>query len=269
MDTIQTMFTDNLNPVLLHLGSLEIRWYGLVYVFGLFLTIWWLRHLRKKKKLDLNQEDILDLVFYIMVGVLIGSRLFEVFWEPSYYLTNPLRFLKIWEGGMSFHGGFVGSIIGGWIYCRKKKISFLTIADAISTPAIFALGLGRIANFTNGELVGRAWNGKWCVVFPEYDTLCRHPQVLYSALQRFLLSGWLAWLEISNEFAPGFIFWNLVFWEGLGRFLIDFVREDVLYLGLTVGQWFSAIMIIIAVYVFNTKYKQEWKKLFRKKEAKS
>ncbi len=200
-----------------------------------------------------------------MIGVLIGSRLFEVFWEPSYYLSNPLRFLKIWEGGMSFHGGFVGSIIAGWLYSRKKKISFWNIADAVSTPAIFALGLGRIANFTNGELVGRPWNGKWCVVFPDYDNLCRHPQVLYSAIQRFLLSGWLAWLQLFHEFTPGFIFWNLVFWEGLGRFIIDFVREDALYLGLTVGQWFSLIMIIAAVWMFWRRYQNDWKKLISTK----
>lgn len=256
------MYTYNLDPVLLHLGPLEIRWYGLVYVLGFFLTILWLQHLRKKSKLSLNSEEIWDLIFYVMVGVLIGSRLFEVFWEPTYYLSNPLRFLKIWEGGMSFHGGFVGSVIAGWLYCHKKKISFWNIADAISTPAIFALGLGRIANFTNGELVGRAWDSKWCVTFPAYDDLCRHPQVLYSAVQRVLLSGWLAWLQLYHEFTPGFIFWNLVFWEGLGRFIIDFVREDALYLGFTVGQWFSLMMIFTALWIFNKKYKNDWKIIF-------
>src|SRR3989338_617312 len=193
------MWTHNLNPILLDLGYVEIRWYGLIYVLGFFLAVWWLQHARKQGKITLTKDEVWDLVFYLMVGVLIGSRIFEIFWEPNYYLSNPLRLFKIWEGGMSFHGGLVGIIIACWWYCQKKQLDFWKMADIISVPAILALALGRIANFINGELVGRVWNGRWCVVFPAYGEECRHPNMIYSALQRFIVFGWLWFLSSWKE----------------------------------------------------------------------
>ncbi|PIZ50504.1 prolipoprotein diacylglyceryl transferase [Candidatus Woesearchaeota archaeon CG_4_10_14_0_2_um_filter_33_13] len=257
------MWVNNLNPTLLHLGPLEIRWYGIIYVLGFFISIWWLHHLNKKGKISLNSDQIWDLVFYLTVGVLIGSRLFEVFWEPNYYLSNPLNFLKFWQGGMSFHGGFVGIVVAAWIYCRKHKLHFWRIADALSVPTIFALALGRIANFINGELAGRVFNGSWCVIFPHEDNLCRHPSTLYAAGKRFLIFGWLYWLTFYQEFKPGFIFWNFVFWENLGRFIVDFYRQDVMYNNFTVGQWLSAIMVLVALYFFYKNHGDDCKQLFR------
>ncbi len=260
------MWVHNLNPTLLSLGTLEIRWYGLVYVLGFFLAIYWLHYLSKKGRLSLSQNEIWDLMLYLMLGVLIGSRLFELFWEPEFYLSNPLNLLKIWQGGMSFHGGFVGIVLAGWLYCRRKKLQFGKLADALSIPAVFALALGRIANFANGELVGRVWPGKWCVIFPQYDNNCRHPYVLYEGIKRFAIFGWLLFLNFSykmgKELKPGFIFWNFVFWEGLGRFALDFFKEDKMLLGLTIGQWLSSVMVIVAIYVFFKYYKEDWKKIF-------
>src|SRR3989338_6182374 len=123
------MWVNDIDPVLLYLGPLEIRWYGAVYVLGFFLSIWWLHYLSKKGKVPLKGEEIWDFMFYAMLGILIGSRLFEVFWEPSYYLSNPLNFVKLWQGGMSFHGGFVGIIVASGIYCKVKKINFWQMAD--------------------------------------------------------------------------------------------------------------------------------------------
>lgn len=253
------MWIHNLNPVLLSLGPLEIRWYGLAYVFGFSLSVWWLHFLRKRGQLSLNKEEIWDLMFYLMLGVIIGSRLFEIFWEPKIYLYHPLELLKFWQGGMSFHGGLTGIIVAGLIYCKKKKLNFWELADAMSFPTMFALALGRIANFLNGELVGRVWNGKWCVVFPDYDNLCRHPSILYAAAYRFLISIELFWLSLKNKFSPGFIFWNFVLLEGIGRFVIDFWREDVLYYSLTLGQWFSLVMIIIAIIFLLKNHKEDLK----------
>lgn len=255
------MWVDNLNPVLLHLGPLEIRWYGLVYVLGFFLAVFWMQYLSKKGKLNLNKEDIWDFVFYLMLGVIIGARLFMIFWQPQIYLFKPWNLVKVWEGGMSFHGGFVGIVIAAWLFCKKKKLDLWKLADVLSVPAMFALALGRIANFVNGELVGRVWNGRWCVVFPDYGTACRHPSTLYAAGKRFLIFGWLVFLTLWKEFTPGFIFWNFVFFEGLGRFLVDFFREDPLFYGLSLGQWFSLAMIVVAVWVFWKKYKKDWKKV--------
>lgn len=261
------MWINTLNPTILDLGPLEIRWYGLVYVLGFFLAVWWLHYTRKHDKIQLTPDDIWDLVFYLMVGVLIGARLFEIFWEPSYYLSNPLRLFKIWEGGMSFHGGFVGIVTACWWYCRKKNLNFWKMADVLCVPAMFALALGRVANFINGELVGRVWNGRWCVVFPKYDQMCRHPYVLYESAKRLVIFGWLLFLTFRKEFRPGFIFWNFVFWEGLGRFLLDFVREETMYLGLTVGQWFSAVMVLVALGMFWKCYREDWKNVFFPKDS--
>ncbi len=260
------MWFHNLNPTLLHLGPLEIRWYGLVYVLGFILMIVLLIRASKKNQLNITKDQAWDLSFYLMLGVIIGSRLFEVFWEPKFYLSNPLNFLKFWEGGMSFHGGFVGIVVAGYLYCKKKQINFWRMADILSLPAMFSLALGRVANFINGELVGRIWNGSGCVIFPKTDEFCRHPQVLYGAAYRFIIFFGLLWMNVKEEtkkFTPGFIFWNFVFWEGVGRFVVDFFREDVLYLGLTVGQWFSLAMIIVAGYFLIKKYKNDFKKLFK------
>ncbi len=257
------MWVHNLNPVLLNVGPLEIRWYGLVYVLGFFLTVWWMQYVQNKGALSLTKDEIWDFVFYLMLGVLVGSRLFMIFWNPEIYLFKPWNLIKIWEGGMSFHGGFVGIVTAAWLYCKKKKLHFLKIADILSVPTIFALALGRIANFINGELVGRVWEGKWCVVFPDYGPECRHPNMIYSFFQRMAVFGWLFFLTFWKEFKPGFIFWNFMFWEGLGRIVVDFFREDALYLGFSLGQWFSSVMVVVATIAFVKYYREDWKKVFR------
>lgn len=258
------MWIHNLNPTLLNLGPLEIRWYGLVYVLGFLLGMWLLNRARKKGILEMSSDDVSDLLFYLILGVIIGARLFMLFWNPSYYLFQPWNLLKIWEGGMSFHGGFVGIVVACWYYCRKKQKDFWKIADILSVPAMLALALGRLANFVNGELVGRVWNGKWCVIFPQYDDVCRHPNMVYSFFQRLAVFGWLWFLSARKEFKPGFIFWNLVFWEGIGRFLMDFFREDLLYFGFSLGQWFSVLMVVVAGWMLWKQYKEDWKKVFGK-----
>ncbi|MFH1683055.1 MAG: prolipoprotein diacylglyceryl transferase [Candidatus Woesearchaeota archaeon] len=256
------MWIHNLDPVILHLGFLEIRYYGLVYVLGFFIAIGWMFYLKGKQRFDLDQEEIWDLCFWLMLGVLIGSRLFEIFWEPGIYLTRPWELLMIWKGGMSFHGGLVGIITAAWLFCKKKKISFYKIADVMSVPTILALALGRIANFINGELVGRITAVDWCVVFPGYEG-CRHPSTLYAAGKRFLVFGWLLFLSFKQEFKAGFIFWNFVFWEGLGRIIVDFYREDTLYFGFSLGQWFSSVMVLVALFMFIRFYREDWKNLLK------
>lgn len=263
------MWTHTLNPTLFSLGPLEIRWYGLVYVLGFFLSVYWLRFLVQKKLLALSKDDIWDFVFYLMLGVLIGSRLFMIFWQPDYYLLKPWNLLKIWEGGMSFHGGFVGIVAAAWLYCRKKQLEFWRLADFMSVPAIFALALGRIANFINGELWGRPWNGSWCVNFKNTGggDVCRHPNMVYSFFQRMLVFSWLFLLTFWKSFTPGFIFWNFVFWEGVGRIIVDFYREDALYFGFSLGQWFSLVMVLVALGMFWKKYREDWRKIITPQKA--
>jgi phosphatidylglycerol---prolipoprotein diacylglyceryl transferase len=256
------MWTHNLNPTIFNLGPLEIRWYGLVYVLGFLLAIFWLRYLSKKGKLKLNYDQIWDFTFYLMVGVLVGARLFMFIWEPTHFFSHPLDIFKIWQGGMSFHGGFVGIVLAGWIYCKKKQINFWQMADFLSVPAIFALALGRIANFANSELIGKPFNGNWCVKYSNDDT-CRHPNMIYAAAKRLMIFGWLLWLSAKDKFKPGFVFWNFVFFEGIGRIIVDFFRVDKLYYYLSLGQWMSLIMVLIAGGVFYKYYLQDWKKLLK------
>ncbi len=254
------MYVHNLNPTLLDLGPLEIRYYGLVYLFGFIILYFVLNYYRKKDKLNITKDDIYDLIFYLFLGVLIGSRIFHVFWELPYYIANPLKIFFIWEGGMAFHGGLVGVAIATYYFSKKKKISFAKLADIITIPAVFVLALGRIANFVNAELYGTLTNVSWCVKFPNVDG-CRHPTQLYSALKRFAVLGILLLINKKKN-KDGFLFWNMIILFGIGRFFIDFLREDWHFLGLSLGQYFSLIMFIVGIYVLIKYYKEDIKSYF-------
>ncbi len=259
------MWVNNINPTILDLGPVEIRWYGLVYVFGALLVYWMLEYARKKGTLELSQKEVSDFVVWLLVGVLIGSRLFLIlFYDLSYYLSQPWKMIAFWEGGMSFHGGLVGIVVACYLFCRKKNLIFLRMADILSAPLMLALALGRIANFINGELWGTVSNAKWCVAFPHASdggTLCRHPYQLYDGVKRFVLFGWLLFLG-RKTFTAGFIFWNFVLFEGLGRFLLDFFKDEFTYWIFTPGQWMSLVMVVVAVYFFWKNHKEDWKNVF-------
>lgn len=247
-------FTQSIDPVLLHLGPLQIRYYGLVYALGFLTAFFLLEHYRKQGKLHpLTKEDLYDLLFYLMVGVILGGRLFHIFfWNPSYYLQNPLDIFAVWKGGMAFHGGLLGAILAAWYFSKKKNFSFWKLADILVIPAALFLALGRVANFINNELYGPLTNIPWCVYFPGVDG-CRHPYQLYAAAKRFLVFLFLLYLS-RKEWKEGFIFWNFVLFTGIGRFILDFWREDLLYLGLSLGQWYSLPMVLFSIYFLSTRY---------------
>ena len=248
------MFVHNIDPTLLHLGPFEIRYYGLVYVIGFLLAYYFLN--KKKKDLNLTKDDVESYILYLMISVIVGARLFEVlFWEPGYYFSNPIKILAIWEGGMAFHGSLVGVVLVTYFFCKRKKSSFAKLADIIVIPAVFALALGRIANFINGELWGTVTNVSWCVKFSAADG-CRHPSQLYGALKRFIIFGVLLALN-RKKHKPGFLFWIFIFLMGVGRFFLDFVREDLRFLGLSLGQYFSLAMVIISLIVLAKYYRTE------------
>jgi phosphatidylglycerol:prolipoprotein diacylglycerol transferase len=259
-------FVHNINPTLLHLGPLEIRYYGLVYVLGFIAVFLYFRYLIKHKKIKLTEDEIYDLVFYEMLGVLIGSRIIHIiFWEPMYYLSQPWKILYVWEGGMAFHGGLIGVAIATYLFWRKKeirnKITLAKLADYLAIPATVILAFGRIANFINGELPGKATDVSWCWYFPGYEG-CRHPQVLYAAAKRFLVFGWLIFLN-TKKHKEGFIVWNMVTFFGLGRLIIDFYRDDPTLFGLTAGQYLSLIMLVLGSYVLSRYYRQDVKNMWR------
>jgi len=254
------MWVHNLNPTLLALGPLEVRWYGIAYVLGFIFGGLWLYYYRRE--VGLNKDGVYDLLFYLMLGVIIGSRLFHVvFWQPAYYLADPIRALYFWEGGMAYHGGLVGILVVGWWYCRRKGVHFLRIADALSIPALFALALGRVANFINAEIIGRVTTVSWCVDYG--DGLCRHPYTIYSAAKRVVVAGMLLWVAQFKVYKDGFLFFLMIFLIGIGRFWLDFYREDVLYYSLSVGQWMSLGMIAVGLVVLLGWYRKEIRKLFK------
>jgi len=258
------VFYHNLNPVLLNLGFIKIHWYGLMYVISFILVYLYVRAAVKHKKLKLSLADVDNLMILLTLALIIGARIFEVvFYQPSYYFNNPAEIIAVWKGGLSFHGGMVGIILASYLFCKKKKISLLHLADIFVVPLAFAQALGRIGNFINGELVGRVWDGKWCVVFPDFGDACRHPSTIYAALKRFVVFGWLLRLSFWMKFREGFIFWNFVFWEGAGRFFVDYFREDPIINGFSLGQWFSLAMVVVAGYMFWKYYQDDWKKILK------
>ncbi|MBT4540495.1 prolipoprotein diacylglyceryl transferase [Candidatus Woesearchaeota archaeon] len=265
------MIDFNLNPVLASIGPFEIRYYGLVYVIGFLLVYLWLWLGIKKKKIDLEQEELDTLLLYIMLGVIIGSRLFHIiFWQPVYYFSNPLQILAVWKGGMAFHGGLIGSAFAIWLFCRNKSIkekgvTLAKLADYLVIPGIIALALGRIANFLNGELPGIITNVNWCFNFPGYEG-CRHPSQLYGALKRFIVLGIVVIVDqlyikksiiAGKRIKDGFLFWVFVGLMGIGRFIVNFYRDDARGLGLSLGQYLGLGMFVLSLIIYFKYYRKK------------
>ena len=247
------MFIHSINPILISIFGLEVRYYGLVYVIGFLLALFIL--LNQRKKLNLSKDEVYDFIFYSVIFIIICARLFEVlFYQPSYYFSNPLQMLMIWKGGLSFHGGLVGIIIWILIFTKRRKLKFYDLSDILVIPAALILSIGRIANFINGELVGRITNVSWAVKFPGYEGY-RHPSQIYEALKNMLIFFVLFFLRNRN-LRKGTLTWLFVFLYGILRFLIEFVEEPTsLILGIPTGQLLSLIMVIIGGYFLYRKWK--------------
>ena len=243
------MFVHNINPVLFSLGPLEVRYYGILYALGFILTYFFLKQVAKQTRVGLKDEGVDTLLLYLILGTVIGARVFEIlFYNPSYYFSSPLKMFALWEGGLSFHGGLVGTFITTYLFCRKKKITFLKIADIISIPAALALAIGRIGNFINGELYGRITSVPWGVKFPHAEGV-RHPSQLYEAAKNFLIF-FILWKSKDKEHKPGYLFGLFLAFYGLLRFLVEFVREpEVMVSFLTMGQILSIPVFLIGLWL--------------------
>lgn len=246
------MFYNNINPTLLKLGPFEIRYYGIIFALGFIIAYFLINYLARERKLELKKDDILDLLFYLIIGTVVGARVFEIlFYNLKYYLANPFEIIAIWHGGLSFHGGLTGAIIAGYLYCKKKKIEFYDLADIVVIPLAFGLFLGRIANFINGELVGRITNVPWCVKFKHYEG-CRHPSQLYESLKNLVIF-FVLWFIKDKKLKKGVMFWSFILMYSTFRFFIEFVKdpgEIGFILGLTMGQWLNIIMFVVGIYFF-------------------
>jgi phosphatidylglycerol---prolipoprotein diacylglyceryl transferase len=244
-----------IDPIALKLGPLSIRWYGISYVVGLFAGIWILDKLNKKQKAFKDTDQIFDFAFWIfLIGVIAGGRLGEVlFYNLSYYIHNPIKIFAIWEGGMSFHGGLIGSVAVAYVYCKKHKIDFLKAADIAVIPGALALVFTRIANFINRELVGRVIENphfKWLGV-DFGDGLLRYPSQLFQSADAFILFLILLFIY-SRKPKKGILLFSYLLLYGIFRFITEFFREPEAQIGFilryfTTGQILSAVMIVTGI----------------------
>ena len=274
------IFTLPLGPL-----DLTLRWYALAYIAGLVIGWQVIMQLMRRPKIwggvsPMAAEAVEDLLSWVILGVILGGRLgFVLFYEPAYYLANPMEILQVWKGGMSFHGGFIGVVVAGLIYCRKHIIPALSVGDAFALVAPFGLALGRIANFVNAELWGRPTDVPWAVIFPgeaaqtclgianQIDGQCgRHPSQLYEAGLEGIVLALILWglMMMGALRRPGMIMGVFIAGYGLARFALEFVRQaDARFItfdnpmgwvvqfaggGLSMGQVLSLPMIAVGLW---------------------
>jgi len=253
------MFIHNIDPVLLRLGPFEIRYYGLFFVIGFILAYFILNYLAKRKELSISKDDISDFLLYIILGTIFGARIFYVIvYNLPFYISNPFEILAVWNGGLSFHGGLIGAVAAALYFTKKKNIDFYEMADIAVVPLALGLALGRLGNFTNGELYGRITNVSWSFKFPDAEGF-RHPSQIYASFKNLLIFFTL-WTIKDNKLPKGFMFWLFVTMYSAFRFTVEFFRQPDPQLGfiigfLTMGQILSIIMFLIGIYFLNKVYK--------------
>ena len=253
------MFINNFNPVVFQILSLEIRWYSLAYIIGIILGWTYC----KKRLIEDKQIMALfdDFVSYIIIGIVLGGRLgYALFYNLKYYLENPVEILMLWNGGMSFHGGLIGVIIASQLFSTKHKINQFIFLDLVALSAPIGIFFGRIANFLNSELIGRATDLPWSVQFILIDNIKRHPSQLYEAFFEGLILFLLLRYFFEKNYLenPGKISALFLIFYSLFRFLAEFFRSPDLQIGylilnLTLGQLISIIFLIAGTFLFYLK----------------
>ena len=262
------MFTHNLDPVLFDLGFIAIRWYSLAYIGGI-LVGWWLgKKIINKRFQIIGQQFAIkefdDLITYLIVSIIIGGRVgYIIFYNLGHYISNPLDIIKIWEGGMSFHGALIGIIIGTYLFSERKKISYFFLLDVIACVSPIGLFFGRIANFINGELIGKTTNVPWGIIFPNIDMLIRHPSQLYEAiLEGIVLFFILNIFIFKKNYKTGTCSFLFLIFYGLFRIFSELFREPDSQLGyifnlFSMGTILSFLMILSGMLIFIFKRKNE------------
>ncbi len=254
----------NFDPVIFSIGFVAIRWYSLAYILGIVFAFLLLKNFNKKSKI-MSEKALDDWLMWAVFGIIIGGRLgYVLFYNFGYYLENPLEILEVWRGGMSFHGGLIGSIVSMFLFAKKHKIDFLELMDILSIAAPVGLFFGRIANFINMELYGRITNSDFGVIFPNAGSLPRHPSQLYEAvlegLLPFLIISSLAkYTKIQNK--KGLISGLFLTFYGCARMFVEQFREPdeqigFLFGNITMGQTLSLpILIVGLILIFSAKSK--------------
>lgn len=259
-----------------HIGDFYLRWYSLAYLAGIFIGFWYLLKLLKQSGAPMARRHADDLVFYAALGIILGGRIgYILFYDLGEYLQHPIDMLKLWKGGMSFHGGVVGTSLGIFYFARKQKLSWLRIHDYVACCVPFGLFFGRLANFINQELWGAVTQVPWAIRFVEPTGRIlmngqpemflgppRHPSQLYEAfLEGIVLFSILAFMfwKTKARYEPGKLVGTFLFFYGCFRFGVEFIREPDSQLiafaratGLHMGQWLSLPMIIGGLYLIVT-----------------
>lgn len=252
------MFTHpQFDPIAIHIGSFGIHWYGLMYLLGFlaFLALgkWQISH-RKWHGWTIPMLD--DALFFGALGVILGGRLgYVLFYQLDYFMQHPAEIFAVWQGGMSFHGGFLGVLAAMWLFGRKYHLKWLAIMDFIAPLVPIGLGAGRMGNFINAELWGRVTNADFGMIFPNVDNALRHPSQLYEFALEGIVLFMMLWIYSARPRATGTI--SVLFLIGYGsfRFLVEYTREPDAYLGLlsmglSMGQWLSLPMVIAGLVMF-------------------
>lgn len=242
-----------IDPIAIAIGPIAIRWYSLAYVVGILLSWRYMIRLTRRSPAEIEAVHIDDLIVWATLGIILGGRVgYTMFYKPGYFLDNPLEIFAMWRGGMSFHGGLLGVLIAVFLFARRRKIGFVALGDIVVCAVPIGLFLGRIANFVNGELFGRASDVPWAMLFPYGGPLPRHPSQLYEAgLEGLVLFAVLAWLAFGTRALerPGLL--GGVFFAGYGiaRIIVETFREPDAHLGFlaagaTMGQLLSAPLVL-------------------------
>ena len=239
-----------LNPEILRIGPVAIRWYGMMYLGGFAASYALVRRQVTKKHIPLDRDFIDSLYTFIVLGLIIGARLgYVLFYNLAAYLRHPLDIFAVWQGGMSFHGGLIGSVIAGVWYSRRFKADPWQVADLVTATAPIGLGLGRLGNFINGELYGRVTDVPWAMIFPSGGPFPRHPSQLYEFLLEGVLLFIILWTVKDRVRKTGVLVSLFLVLYGLFRFLVEFFREPDAQLGyilgpFTMGQLLSTAMAL-------------------------
>jgi phosphatidylglycerol---prolipoprotein diacylglyceryl transferase len=258
--TLSTQFLaiafPEIDPIIFEIGPFAIRWYALAYIAGLVIGWRLMMRFARTPGSTVTDQNVDDFLVWATLGVILGGRLgYVIFYKPEYYLFNPTEILMVWQGGMSFHGGFIGVMVATILFTRAKKIPLMDFADLLATVAPIGLFFGRLANFINAELYGRTTDVPWGVIFPGGGDLPRHPSQLYEALLEGLLL-FIIMLVLRKTVLvkkPGFLTGVFFLGYALTRGSVEFFREPDAHLGFlaggfTMGQFLSVPMILIGLY---------------------
>jgi phosphatidylglycerol:prolipoprotein diacylglycerol transferase len=241
-----------IDPVAVRLGPLQVHWYGLAYLIGFVVAGFIMRSLARRWELELTDDDLVEVLVFCVLGVLVGARLgYVLIYGGGEYFSEPISVLRVWDGGMSFHGGLAGLLLGGAIVARRLGMPWLTLCDMGGVGAPLGFFFGRLANFVNGELWGRPSDVPWAIVFPGAGPSGRHPSQLYEAVLEGLVLFAAMWL-LSRRIPPrprGELFGWFLLLYGSFRILAEFFRQPDVQLGFlpggtTMGQWLSVPLVI-------------------------